>query len=206
MSTPSDALTCAIELAIWPLSLVRAGFESMAVVRQSLLVGSASRFGDGKPIILVPQFFGTDFALFPFASWLKALGYRTVTAAPPSDSSLSRVIHDVTRRVGRKAVLITHCFGMTQALSAADLHREQISDVVVLGAARSLDTASVRTHFVSAWSTLHAMTELRQLLRGIDLELIENSDFGNSDSSLATGSAQTRGVESIGGSECADGR
>jgi hypothetical protein len=50
------------------------------------------------------------------------------------------------------------------------------------------------------------MTELRQLLRGIDLELIENADFGNSDSSLATGSAQTRGVESIGGSECADGR
>ena len=206
MSTPSDALTSAIELAIWPLTLVRAGFESMAVVRQSLLVRSASRFGDGKPIILVPQFFGTDFVLFPLASWLKALGYRTVTAGPPSDSSLSRVIHDVTRRVGRKAVMITHCFGMTQALSTADLHKERISDVVVLGAARSLDTASVRTHFVSAWSTLHAMTELRQLLRGIDLELIENSDFGNSDSSLATGSAQTRGVESIGGSECADGR
>jgi pimeloyl-ACP methyl ester carboxylesterase len=210
VSTPSDALTSAIELAIWPLTLVRAGFESMAVVRQLLLVGSASHFGDGKPIILVPQFFGVDFALFPLAIWLKALGYRTVTTGPllnlqvsSGDSSLSRVIHDITRRAGRKAVLITHSFGMTRALSTADLHKERISDVVVIGATRSLGATSVRTHFVSS---LHAMTELRQLLRGIDLELIEASDFGNPEGELAAGDVQATGVESFAGSEGADGR
>jgi pimeloyl-ACP methyl ester carboxylesterase len=211
VSTPSEALTSAIELAIWPLTtLVRAGLESMAVVRQLLLVGSASRFGDGKPIILVPQFFGTDFALFPLAIWLKALGYRTVTTGPSlnlqvssGDNSLSRVIHDITRRVGRKAVLITHSFGMTRALSTADFHKEQISDVVVIGAARSLGATTVRTHFVSS---LHAMTELRQLLRAIDLELIEASDFGNPESELAAGDVQATGAESFAGSEGADGR
>jgi pimeloyl-ACP methyl ester carboxylesterase len=210
VSTPSDALTSAIELAIWPLTLARAGFESMAAVRQLLLLGTASRFGDGKPIILVPQFFGTDFALFPLAIWLKALGYRTVTTGPllnlqvsSGDSSLSRVIHDITRRVGRKAVLITHSFGMTRALTTADFHKERISDVVVIGAARSLGATSVRTHFVSA---LHAMTELRQLLRGIDLELIEASDIGDPESELATGDIQARGTECFAGSEGADGR
>jgi len=210
LSTPTDVLTSAIELAIWPLSLVRAGFESMAVMRQLLLVGSAPRFGDGKPIVLVPQFFAVDFALFALAIWLKALGYRTVTTGPllnlqvsSGDSSLSRVIHDITRRVGRKAILITHSFGMTQALSTANFHKERISDVVVIGAARSLGATGVRTPFVSS---LYAITELRQLVRGIDLELIEASDFGNSENELAAGDGQAAGAASFARSEDADGR
>jgi pimeloyl-ACP methyl ester carboxylesterase len=36
-----------------PLALIRAGF---AIFRQSIMVGSASRFGDGKPLVLVPHF------------------------------------------------------------------------------------------------------------------------------------------------------
>src|SRR5262249_10077718 len=54
--TASDTPTSAMELlATWPLTLMNAVFESIAGGRQSLLGGSASRFGDGKPIILVPQ-------------------------------------------------------------------------------------------------------------------------------------------------------
>ena len=38
-----------------PLALASAGFDFLAVFRQSIMVGSASRFGDGKPPVLVPQ-------------------------------------------------------------------------------------------------------------------------------------------------------
>jgi hypothetical protein len=56
--------------ATWPFALARAGFKSFAVARQSIMTGSASRFGDGKPIILMPRFLGSDFALLPLSLWL----------------------------------------------------------------------------------------------------------------------------------------
>ena len=98
-----------------PLTITRAGMESLIALRQSIMVGSSSRFGDDKPIVLMPQFLGSDLTLAPLALWLKALGYRPTTAGGfidlgdrSSDRSLSRAIRDITRRVGRKAVLITH--------------------------------------------------------------------------------------------------
>ena len=35
--------------------LVEAGVDSMAIARQSIYFGGEAQFGDGKPIILVPQ-------------------------------------------------------------------------------------------------------------------------------------------------------
>jgi pimeloyl-ACP methyl ester carboxylesterase len=204
--TASDTPISAMELlATWPLTLMNAVFESIAVARQSLLVGSASRFGDGKPIILVPQLFGTHLTLFPVSIWLKALGYRPVTVDPlpnfegsSGDSSLSRVIHEVTRRVGRKGILITHSFGMLRVLRTAEMHRERISDVVVVGASRGPGIEGVRTHFISAWSALQPMLELPQLLRGIDLELIEAADLSSCEAGSAVNWAQTTDVEKPG--------
>jgi len=52
-------------------------------------MASRSRFGDGKPIILVPQYLGSDLGLLPLLIWLKALGYRRgrvsdiIVLAPP---------------------------------------------------------------------------------------------------------------------------
>jgi hypothetical protein len=76
---------------------------------QSPLLGS---FGDGKPIvILAPHFVGSDLIVLPFSIWLKALGYRPVTAGgsmsldnSAGDRHLTQVISDVTRRVRRKAI------------------------------------------------------------------------------------------------------
>ena len=205
---PTASDTSAMELlAAWPLILMKAGFESMAIARQSLLGGSASHFGDGKPIILVPQLFGTHLAFFPVSIWLKALGYRPVTVGPlpnfegsPGDSSLSRVIHEVTRRVGRKGILITHSFGMLRVLRTVETHRERISDVVVVGASRGPGIKGVRTHFISAWSALQPMLELPQLLRCIELELIETADLSGREGS----SAQTTDAETLGASEDKD--
>jgi pimeloyl-ACP methyl ester carboxylesterase len=180
-----DPLTSAMELFLtWPPWVTRAGFEALTVAWQSVMVGSPSRFGDGKPIILVPRFLGSDLALVPLTIWLKELGYRPVTAGlfvnledSSGDLSISQSIRDITRRVGRKAVLVTHSTGMRRALRTAAAHREWISDVVVFEAPHRPDTHDVRTHFVSSgWSVLQGMIELRRLLRGIGVELIEELD------------------------------
>jgi pimeloyl-ACP methyl ester carboxylesterase len=180
----SNALTAAIELfTAWPLTLAKAGLDALTIARQSIMVGGSSRFGDGKPIILVPQLLGSDLALVPFSIWLKALGYRPVTAGlfvhleeAASDRSLSRAICDLTARVGRKAVLITHSSGMARALRIAEAHRGRISDLVVFEAPRRLRREGLRIHFLSSgWSVLHGMLELPALLRGIRIELIEQS-------------------------------
>jgi pimeloyl-ACP methyl ester carboxylesterase len=179
---PSHALVSAIELlAAWPLTLTKVGFEALTIARQSIMVGSASRFGDGKPVILLPAFLGSDLALLPLSAWLKALGYRPVTTGlfinfedSHGERSLSRAIRDVTRRVGRKAVLITHSSGMTRALRAAEAHRESISDVVIFEAPHRPKTQGLRTHFVSSgWSASHGIIELPRILRSIGIELIE---------------------------------
>ena len=90
------------------------------------------------------------------------------------DRCLAQVVAEITRRVGRKAILITHSFGMTRALRAAALHRDSISDVIVFDASHPPCTDGLRIHFVSSgWQLLHGMVELPRLLRGIGIELIE---------------------------------
>jgi pimeloyl-ACP methyl ester carboxylesterase len=164
-----------------PLALASAGFDSLAVFRQSIMVGSASRFGDGKPLVLVPQLLGSDISLLPLSLWLKALGYRPVTAGHfmsmenySSDRSLSRVIRDTTRKIGRKAILIAHSSSMTQVLAVARGNRELVSDVIVFDAGNRSTNDGLRVHFLqSGWPPLHGIVELPRLLRSIGIELIE---------------------------------
>jgi pimeloyl-ACP methyl ester carboxylesterase len=88
--------------------------------------------------------------------------------------SLSQTIRDVTRRVGRKAILVTHSLGMPQALHIAEENKSRISDVIVLDAPHGPDGNGVRTHFISSgWSPMHGVMALPQLLRKIAIELIE---------------------------------
>ena len=178
----SHALTSAIDLfTAWPLILTKAGFESLTIARQSFMVGSASRFGDGKPVILIPTFLGSDLALLPLSAWLKAVGYRPVTTGlfvnfedSHSERLLSRVIRDVTHRVGRKAVLVTHSSGMPRAVRTAAAHRQYISDVVIFEAPHRPKTGGLPLHFVSSgWSALHGIVELARILRKIGIELID---------------------------------
>jgi len=181
-----DLLTSSLELfAKWPLVVMGAGLDTITLARRALVAGSASRFGDGKPIILVPQYLGSDLVLLPLTIWLKALGYRPTTAGlflNLQDSSvertLSQLISDITERVGRKAVLITHSTGMPLVLRAADAHSERVSDIVILEAPHRTSTNGVRIHFISTgWSVLHTMMELPRLLGNIGIELIDVSKF-----------------------------
>jgi pimeloyl-ACP methyl ester carboxylesterase len=168
----------------WPFALSKAGFESFTLVWQSIMLRGPSRFGDGKPIVLVPGFPGTDIALMPFALWLKEFGYRPVIASPnvdgqdsSADPVLRQTIRDITRRVGRKAVLIAGSPGMARALRAAKAHRDRISDVIILQASHRPNTADLSVHLLSShWSPLQAMIGLPQILRSIRIELIEESE------------------------------
>jgi pimeloyl-ACP methyl ester carboxylesterase len=180
-ATPHALVSAAELLTALPLALARAAHESLIVARQSMLLGS-SRFGDGKPIIiLAPPFIGSDLVLLPFSMWLKALGYRPVTVGESmslddssADRYLAQAVDDITRRVRRKAVLITHSSGIPTALRTAAVHRDTISDVVVFDALHPPHTDGLRVHFVSSgWPLLHGMVELPRLLRSIGIELIE---------------------------------
>ena len=165
-----------------PSTLTSAAFNSLTIARQSMLVGDASRYGDGKPIVLVPPHLGSDLALLPLSAWLKALGYRPATAGlflnlgdAATDRTLAKSIHDITARVGRKAVLVAHSSGHAAALRAAEMQSDRVSDVVVFGASPPARPSNgVRTHYIaSGLPTPHAMLELPQLLRTIGIELLE---------------------------------
>jgi pimeloyl-ACP methyl ester carboxylesterase len=168
-------------LTRWPSMLASAALDVLIVARQAIMVGNALRFGDGKPVVLIPQYLGSDLAMLPLSAWLKALGYRPATAGlvlnlsdSYSERALSRLVHEVTARIGRKAVLITHSSGLPLALRVADRQTEKVSDIVVFDPPHRLGRSSgVRMHYVSAgWSVLQAIVELPQLLRNIGIELI----------------------------------
>jgi pimeloyl-ACP methyl ester carboxylesterase len=182
-----DLFNASLELfAKWPLVAARAGFDVMALARQAVFTGSGSRFGDGKPIILLPHYLGSDLALLPLTIWLKALGYRPATAGlllnlqdSLVERTLSQLIGDITDRVGRKVVLIAHSTAMPLALNAAGAQRERVSDIVILAAPRGTTTDDFRIHFISSgWSLMPAMMELPRLLAKIGIELIEVSEPG----------------------------
>jgi len=165
-----------------PSTLTTAALDSLTIARQSMLAGSSSRYGDGKPIVLVPPHLGSDLALLPLSAWLKALGYRPAAAGlflnlddAPTARALEKSIYDVTARVGRKAVLVAHSTGYTAALRAAEAVKDRVSDVVVFGiSARAMPSNAIRTHFVgSGLLAPQAMLELPQVLRTIGIELLE---------------------------------
>jgi hypothetical protein len=88
--------------------------------------------------------------------------------------SLVWEIRDITRRVGRKAILIAHSSSMTRVLGVAHANRELVSDVIIFDANYRSSTDGLRVHFPSSgWPLLCGMVELPRLLRSIGIELIE---------------------------------
>ncbi|WP_024520209.1 alpha/beta hydrolase [Bradyrhizobium sp. Tv2a-2] len=181
---PDTRISTAEWLARWPATLASLTLDSLTIARQSMMAGSASRFGDGKPIVLIPPHLGSDLVLLPLSLWLKALGYRPVAAGlllnlgdSASNRRLLRSIDEITARIGRKAVLLTHSSGLPLALRAAEDRKERVSDVIALDAPCSSKRINgVRVHLISSgWSALPGLAELPQLLRNIDIELIDTS-------------------------------
>jgi hypothetical protein len=85
--------------------LASAAFDILIFARQSIVVRSVPRFGDGKPVALIPRHLGSDVALRPLPVCSKTRGYRAATAGPvlnlnlldvSSERALSRLIRDIT--------------------------------------------------------------------------------------------------------------
>ena len=171
-------LTPAVELfANWPWMLAGVGVDTMMVARQSVYLGGKAQFGDGKPIILVPQL-GSNLHFLLLSNWLKVLGYRPVTTSPSvniDDQLVTNLIRAATQRTGRKAILVAPASGMQLASAIAEAHKDWVSDIVVLNASHHPDVPlGIRAHFISSgWSLLLAIAALPQVLRNIRIELIE---------------------------------
>jgi 3-oxoadipate enol-lactonase len=164
----------------WPWMVAGAGVDTMTVARQSIYFGGKAQFGDGKPIILVPDF-SSNLPFLLLANWLKVLGYRPATtdlSVKVNEQSLADLMRAVTGRIGRKAVLVAAAPAVRLASAMAEVHKEWVSDIVVLNASRHPDMPSgIRSHFISSgWSLLPAMAALPQVLRNIRIELIEASE------------------------------
>lgn len=173
-------LTPAMDLFTnWPWMLAGFGADTMTVARQSVYFGGKAQFGDGKPIILIPQL-GSNQLFLLLSNWLKVLGYRPVITNPSpnfDDQSVGDSIRGATERIGRKAILVIPASGMQHVSAIAQAYRDLISDIVVLNASRHPDVPSgIRSHLISSgWSPLLAIASLSQVLRNIRIELIEAS-------------------------------
>jgi 3-oxoadipate enol-lactonase len=170
--------TPAVELFTnWPWMLAGVGVDTMTVARQSVYFGGKAQFGDGKPIILLPQL-GSNLHFQLLSNWLKVLGYRPVTsslAVKFDDQLVSNLIRATAERTGRKAVLVAPACGMQLASAIAEAHRDWVSDIVVLNVSHHPDLPlGIRAHFISSgWWLFPAIAALPQVLRNIRIELIE---------------------------------
>jgi pimeloyl-ACP methyl ester carboxylesterase len=175
----ADFMAPAIDLFIkWPW--MWAGADAMTIARQSIYFGGKAQFGDGKPIILVPQL-DNNLSFVLLSKWLKLLGYRPVLtglSANFDDQSIANLVRGTTQRIGRKAVLVTAASGMQFASAMAETHKDQVSDIVVLNSSPRPDLPlGVRAHFIlPGWSLFFAMAALPQVLRNIAIELIDGPD------------------------------
>jgi hypothetical protein len=145
----------------------------MTIARQSIYFGGNAHFGDGKPIILVPQL-GSNLPFILLSNWLRVLGYRPMTTGifvNFEDPTISNSIRVTAQRIGRKSVLVASASGMPLASAIAAAHKDWVSDIVLLNASdQSVVPLGVRTHFISSgWSPFFVMAALPQVLRNIRL-------------------------------------
>jgi pimeloyl-ACP methyl ester carboxylesterase len=164
----------------WPWMWAGAGVDAMTIARQSVYFGGKAQFGDGKPIILVPQL-DNNLSFILLSNWLKALGYRPVLTGISTnfdEQSIAKLVRDTTRRVGRKAILVVATSGLQFASAIAETHKDQVSDIVVLNSSPRPDLPrGVGAHFISSgWMPLFALAAVPQVLRNIAIELIDGPD------------------------------
>ena len=134
--------------------------------------------GDGKLVVIIPGFMGNDLYLMPMLNWLERIGYTPVRSSlNPSagclDQSCEQVQGEIDRHLTRKqrsVALIGHSRGGAVAWALAARMQEQVSHLIMLGAAaprfyRSVEDGShrVRLNEVSQM-LLHANRLSRSML------------------------------------------
>ena len=59
----------------WPYDSLEAAVEVVLNSSDAVYRGQNVRYGDGKPVVLVPGHLGGDVTLAPLSIWLHAIGY-----------------------------------------------------------------------------------------------------------------------------------
>jgi hypothetical protein len=155
----------------WPFLWLEAIAGVLRDHHDPVFHGRNIRYGDGKPLLLVPGHLAGDATLFPLAMWLRAIGYRPTQLDVPInwddrllDKSLAVALSDAARRIGRKAVIVAFGTGVRTALRVAALDQDHVSDVIALGLPDQLPPTpkGVRLHVVGRMpSQSNARGELR---------------------------------------------
>ncbi|MBV8450486.1 MAG: hypothetical protein JO124_21125 [Hyphomicrobiales bacterium] len=165
----------------WPYASMRAVAELILNSADPVYRGHDIRYGDGKPVVLVPGHLGGDVTLAPLAIWLDAIGYRPVKAQVTInlddralDEPLVTALRDAARRIGRKAVMIAFDTGVRAAMRVAAIEGEHVSDLIAVGLSDHLPRvpADVRLHVIetsrkvaAAWrGDIHIVDGARTLL------------------------------------------
>lgn len=136
MRTPDDGPIGVMmrELGLW--------LDLGALFSDPVFYGMRVPRGDGKLVVIIPGFLGSDFYLMPMLNWLRRLGYNPVRSTLSlSAGCLQRSCDQVKaqierhlRREQRQVALIGHSRGGTVAWALATQMPERVSHLVMLGA------------------------------------------------------------------------
>ena len=143
----------------WPYDSLKAAVEVILNSSDAVYRGQNVRYGDGKPVVLVPGHLGGDVTLAPLSMWLHAIGYRPEKSNIPiniNDRSLDKPLTVASRgaalRVGRKTIMIAFDTGLRSALRVAEVERDYVSDVIAVGLSDPVPAVptGVRLHIIES--------------------------------------------------------
>src|SRR6266481_10146190 len=143
----------------WPYDSLEAAVEVFLNSSDAVYRGQNVRYGDGKPVVLVPGHLGGDVTLAPLSMWLHAIGYRPAKSnilININDQSLDLPLAMASRgaalRVGRKAIMIAFDTGLRSALHVAEVERDYVSDVIAVGPPDPMPAVptGVRLHIIES--------------------------------------------------------
>jgi hypothetical protein len=143
----------------WPYDSLEAAVEVILNSSDAVYRGQNVRYGDGKPVVLVPGHLGGDVTLAPLSMWLHSIGYRPEKSSIPiniNDRSLDKPLTVASRgaalRVGRKTIMIAFDTGLRSALRVAEVERDYVSDVIAVGLSDPVPAVptGVRLHIIES--------------------------------------------------------
>jgi hypothetical protein len=143
----------------WPYDSLEAAVEVVLNSSDAVYRGQNVRYGDGKPVVLVPGHLGGDVTLAPLSMWLHAIGYRPAKSnilININDRSLDKPLTVASRgaalRVGRKTIMIAFDTGLRSALRVAEIERDYVSDVIAVRLSNPMPAVptGVRLHMIES--------------------------------------------------------
>ena len=118
----------------------RAGVELAELMASPVYYGLGVPRGDGRNVLLLPGFMGSDGYLTILSSWLRRIGYRPAQSGISFNAgSLTRLLRQVERRAadlttrGQRLTIIGHSLGGVLARVTAVSRPDLIDDVITLG-------------------------------------------------------------------------